>query len=78
MIKKYQNKETIMAEQFDGSDEMIKKYDLDYEYDLEGNKRFYGSFDGFLYARDWIITKENGDHAVVIDCVFKNKYQEVK
>lgn len=78
MIKKYQNKETIMAEQFDGSDEMIKKYDLDYEYDLEGNKRFYGSFDGFLYAGDWIVSCPNYEIYPISDDVFKQTYEEVK
>lgn len=77
MIKKYQNKETIMAEQFDGSDEMIKKYDLDYEYDLEGNKRFYGSFDGFLYAGDWIVSCPNYEIYPISDDVFKQTYKEL-
>ena len=67
----------VKAEQFDGSDEMINKYDLDYEYDLEGNKRFYGSFDGFLYAGYWIVTSQDGECWAIRDDIFRKTYQEV-
>lgn len=78
MIKTYKKVATIQAEQFDGSDEMIQKYDLDYEYDLEGNKRFYGSFDGFLYAGDWIVSCPNYEIYPIENDVFKKTYEEVK
>lgn len=78
MIKEYRNMEIVMAEQFDASDAMVNKYDLDYEYDYDGQKTFYGAFCNDLWVGDWIITKNNGDHAVIIDCIFKSKYQEVK
>ena len=73
------NKEIIQY-LFNGEcdDEMINKYDLDYEYDLEGNKRFYGSFDGFIYAGDWIVRCPNYEIYPISYDVFKQNYEEVK
>lgn len=78
MIKIYRKTTTIKAEQFDGSDEMIEKYNitppmpLDPDYTintLEG--------DMVLGVGDWIATGVNGEHWVVQDDVFNKTYSEL-
>lgn len=78
MIKIYRKTATIKAEQFDGSDEMVKKYNmtppmpLDPDYTintLEG--------DMVLGVGDWIATGVNGEHWPIADDVFKKTYAEL-
>lgn len=78
MIKVYRKTATIKAEQFDGSDEMVEKYNitppmpLDPDYTintLEG--------DMVLGVGDWIATGVNGEHWVIADDVFKQTYAEL-
>lgn len=77
MTKIYFKTATINAEQFDGSDEMIEKYNitppmpLDPDYTintLEG--------DMVLGVGDWIATGVNGEHWPIVDDVFKKTYAE--
>lgn len=77
MLKEYRKKTTIKAEQFDGSDEMIDKYNL----------RSYGS-DTWVLPTDYnfvpivkgvyIITDEDGFHDVCYPDIFRRTYEEVK
>ncbi|MBA3077002.1 hypothetical protein [Lactiplantibacillus plantarum] len=78
MIKVYRKTATIKAEQFDGSDEMVKKYNitppmpLDPDYTintLEG--------DMVLGVGGWIATGVNGEHWPITDDVFKKTYAEL-
>lgn len=78
MIKTYKKVATIQAEQFDGSDEMVKKYNitppmsLDPDYTintLEG--------DMVLGVGDWVATGVDGKHWVIKDNIFKKTYVEV-
>lgn len=78
MIKVYRKTATIKAEQFDGSDEMVKKYNitppmpLDPDYTintLEGNM--------VLGVGDWIATGIKGEHWPIASDVFKNTYAEL-
>lgn len=77
MIKTYRKVATIQAEQFDGSDEMVKKYNitppmpLDPDYTintLEG--------DMVLGVSDWIATGADGEHWAIKDDIFKKTYVE--
>lgn len=78
MTKIYRKTTTINAEQFDGSDEMIEKYNitppmtLDPDYTintLEG--------DMVLGVGDWIATGVNGEHWPIADDIFKKTYAEL-
>lgn len=79
MLKEYRKTATIKAEQFDGSDEMVKKYNitppmpLDPDYTintLEG--------DMVLGVGDWIATGVEGEYWAIADEIFKKTYEEVK
>lgn len=78
MIKTYKKVATIQAEQFNGSNEMVKKYNitppmpLDPDYTintLEG--------DMVLGVSDWIATGADGEHWAIKDAIFKKTYVEV-
>lgn len=83
MLKEYQTKETFKAEQFDGSYEMIKKYNLGfwkgqdtgeiYEYSIPTKE---GVLD--LNVGDWIAVGVNDEHWVISDEIFKKLYEEVE
>ena len=78
-MKIYRKTTTINAEQFDGSDEMIEKYNitppmlpLDPDYTintLEG--------DMVLGVGDWIATGVNREHWPIADGIFKKTYSEL-
>lgn len=78
MTEIYRKTATIRAEQFDGSDKMVKKYNitppmpLDPDYTintLEG--------DTVLGVGDWVATGVNGEHWAIADDVFKKTYAEL-
>lgn len=78
MIKIYRKTTTIKAEQFDGSDEMIEKYNitppmpLDPDYTintLEG--------DMVLGVGDWVVTGIKGEYWPIADDIFKKTYAEL-
>lgn len=75
MIKEYRKKTTIKAEQFDGSDEMIAKYDIrDYGTGLVLDE-LEGEF--AIKAGDWIATGVDGEHWAITDSIFRRTYEEV-
>lgn len=85
MIKIYRKKGTVEAEQFDGSDEMVRRYGL---VDRGGhivdglhvdNACFIWTNEGHLKINyhDWIATGINGEHWPISDEVFKKTYVEL-
>ncbi|MGK4094441.1 hypothetical protein AB0X79_07970 [Pediococcus pentosaceus] len=75
MLKEYRKTTTIKAEQFDGSDEMIDKYDiriapLSKKFEFRTPCRNYQ-----LDVGDWIIID---GYYVLSDEIFKKTYEEVK
>lgn len=80
MTKEYRKIATIKAEQFDGSDEMISKYDIGFFPKLTNRRYFIKSLEGDLEINvgDWIATGSNGEHWPIRDDIFKKTYQEVK
>ena len=76
MIKIYRKTATIQAEQFDGSPEMIAKYDV---IDSEGAGLFLPTLEGNLefHVNDWIATGVKGEHWAIADDVFKRTYAEL-
>ena len=90
MIKIYRKTTTINAEEFDGSNEMAKRYGAElysnsgYEYDaVEGEPDGDGyvliTLEGELLIRtgDWIATGINGEHWPIANDVFKKTYAEL-
>lgn len=80
MIKIYRKTATIKAEQFDGSDEMVDKYELIDAGTMLGthhSPEVYLTGSGKLCVGDWIATGANGDHWSIADDVFKKTYAEL-
>ncbi|WP_072539744.1 DUF1642 domain-containing protein [Lactiplantibacillus plantarum] len=79
MIKVYL-KQPFPAEQFDGSDEMIDKYELiDAGTMLETHHslELYLTESGKVDVGDWIATGLTGEHWTITDDVFKKTYAEL-
>lgn len=85
MIKIYRKTDTIKAEQFDCSDEMVNRYGLidrgghivdDLHVD---NMCFIPTLEGQMKINlhDWIATNANGEHWPITDDVFKKTYDEL-
>ncbi|WP_353726533.1 hypothetical protein ABVE96_04610 [Lactiplantibacillus plantarum] len=81
MIKVYRKTATIKAEQFDGSDEMVDKYEL-----IDAGTMFGTHHSPELYLTgsgkevdvgDWITTGVNGEYWAISDDVFKKTYAEL-
>lgn len=78
MIKVYRKTATIKAEQFDGSNEMINKYHIEFDdayrcpFRLETLEGWLG-----VNVHDWITTGINGEHWPITDAVFKQTYAEL-
>jgi len=90
MNKIYRKTTTINAEQFDGSNEMAKRYGAElysnsgYGYDaVEGEPDGDGYVlitpegESLVRTGDWIVTGVNGEHWVIEDDVFKQTYAEL-
>lgn len=80
MIKIYRKTATIKAEQFDGSDEMIERYDMGFQLAPNGKggaiiKTLEG--DLLVHVGDWIATGVNGEHWAIKNDVFKKTYAEL-
>ncbi|WP_341514912.1 DUF1642 domain-containing protein [Lactiplantibacillus plantarum] len=79
MIKVYL-KQPIEAEQFDGSNEMVDKYELIDAGIMLGTHRspeLYLTGSGKVDVGDWIATSVNGERWLITDEVFKQKYKEL-
>ncbi|BEI49735.1 putative prophage protein [Lactiplantibacillus plantarum] len=80
MIKTYRKTATIKAEQFDGSDEMVDKYELIDAGTMLGthhSPELYLTGSGKVDVGDWIATGVNGEHWAIADDVFKKTYAEL-
>lgn len=80
MIKVYRKTDTIRAEQFDGSDEMVDKYELIDAGTMLGthhSPELYLTGSGKLNVGDWIATGVSGEHWTIADDVFKQTYAEL-
>lgn len=78
MIRVYRKTVTIKAEQFDGSNEMIDKYHIEFDDTYRCPFRIE-TLEGWLSVNvhDWIATGVNGEHWPIIDAVFKQTYAEL-
>ena len=78
MIKIYRKTATIKAEQFDGSNEMVDKYRIEYDeaymvpFRIETLEGWIG-----IKSCDWIATGVNGEHWPISDDVFRKTYAEL-
>lgn len=73
-------KQPIEAEQFDGSNEMVDKYELIDAGIMLGTHRspeLYLTGSGKADVGDWIATGVNGERWLITDEVFKQKYKEL-
>ncbi|WP_444517224.1 hypothetical protein [Lactiplantibacillus plantarum] len=79
MMKVYL-KQLFQAEQFDGSNEMIDKYELIDAGTMLGthySPELYLTGPGKVDVGDWIATGVNGEHWAIADDVFKKTYAEL-
>ena len=77
---KFYRKQPIEAEQFDGSDEMVDKYELIDAGTMLGthhSPELYLAGSGKVDVGDWIATGVNGERWLITDEVFKQKYKEL-
>lgn len=82
MLHEYRKKTTIKAEQFDGTREMAKKYDI-----RDSLRVGYGLFHSEIYrlptkegimtihVGDWIATGIDGEHWAIADDIFRRTYE---
>lgn len=78
MIKVYRKTATIKAEQFDGSNEMVKKYHIKIndEYVFHFRIETLGKWVGIAVGM-WIATDTNGEHWPIVEDIFKKTYAEL-
>lgn len=76
MLKEYRKTATIKAEQFDGSEEMIKKYGI---RTIDNCQYYIKTLEGDLAVciGNWIATGVEGENWAIADDVFKKTYEEV-
>lgn len=81
MKNKYRKKEPLVAEQFDGSKEIVKEYGLR-RFGFEGFIKTPNSMNNFdfdapliISEGDWILKKDNGKYGVLPDEAFRNTYE---
>lgn len=78
MIKFYRKTATIKAEQFDGSDDMINKYHIEFDeayvlpFRIETMEGWIG-----MAVGDWIATGINGEHWPIADDIFQKTHAEL-
>lgn len=84
MLKEYRKTATIKAEQFDGSDEMVKKYSVVdmtnvTSVPLHGPRWFLLTKEGTmeLYENDYIATGIDGEHWAIDQDIFERTYERV-
>ncbi|WP_179395036.1 DUF1642 domain-containing protein [Lacticaseibacillus absianus] len=83
---KFYKRGAITAEQFDGSDEMVKRYGLVYRHLLPSSALgrdpiiiIIETMEGdlMIHDGDWIATGVSGEHWPIADEVFKKTYAEL-
>ncbi|MCT3227004.1 DUF1642 domain-containing protein [Lactiplantibacillus plantarum] len=80
MIKVYRKTATIKAEQFDGSNEMVDKYELIDAGTMLGthhSPELYLAGSGKINVGDWIATGVNGERWLIKNDIFKQTYAEL-
>ena len=86
MIKTYRKIATIQAEQFDGTQKMIKKYGIEdsaesgyNDSDWEDEGLCIPTKEGYLRINngDWVATGIDGEHWPIDDDVFRKTYAEL-
>ncbi|WP_443484483.1 hypothetical protein [Limosilactobacillus reuteri] len=84
MLHTYRKTALIEAEQFDGSDEMMKKYSIVdmanvTSVPLHTARWFLPTKEGTmnLYEGDWIATGVDGEHWAIDQDIFKRTYERV-
>ena len=79
MIRTYRKIATIEAEQFDGSNEMVNKYHIEYDEAYVVPFRIE-TLEGWIGIKtcDWIATGVNGEHWPIADDIFKKTYTEAE
>lgn len=82
MLHKYRKTALIEAEQFNGSDGMVKKYSVVdmtnvTSVPLHGPRWFLPTKEGTmeLYENDWIATGIDGEHWVIANDIFHKTYE---
>lgn len=80
----YRKTATIKAERFDGSEKMIKEYDI-----IDGLRIGYGIYYSGIYRLptkegdmnisigDWIATGVQGEHWAIGDSIFEATYERI-
>ena len=79
-VHEYYKTGHITAERFDGSEEMMRKYDIEVvNYPYGGLCVFISTLEGQLSIRksDWIATGANGEHWPIADDIFHKTYAEL-
>lgn len=86
MIKFYRKTDTIVAEQFDGSQKMIEKYGIEdsaesgyNDSDWEDEGLCIPTKEGYLRINngDWIATGIDGEHWPIADDIFQKTHAEL-
>ncbi|MEN2346496.1 hypothetical protein ABC657_08735 [Lentilactobacillus parabuchneri] len=86
MIKTYRKTKMIKAEQFDGSQKMIKKYGIEdstesgyNDSDWEDEGLCIPTKEGYLRINngDWVATGIDGEHWPIADDVFRKTYAKL-
>ncbi len=82
-MTKYIKTASIVAEQYDGSDKMFKKYNMMDWGTMNGLRHsdqvFIQTLEGSLHVHigDWIATGIKGEHWVIAADIFKRTYREL-
>ncbi|MBB1080224.1 hypothetical protein H5S09_02765 [Limosilactobacillus sp. STM2_1] len=77
MLHKYRKTATIQAEQFDGSDEMIEKYDIEASVTIFISQYILHTKEGPMYVHigDYIATGVEGEHWAIAPDIFEKTYE---
>lgn len=77
MIHKYCKKVPIEAEQFDGSEKMVEKYEIYTGIDDWGRWFKISTLEGrdIFSVGDWIATGIDGEHWAIADDIFRRTYE---
>lgn len=79
MLHKYRKTALIKAEQFDGSDEMIEKYDIEASVTIFISQYVLSTKEGPMYVHtgDYIATGVDGEHWAIDQDIFEQTYEKV-